>query len=434
MNKKTIKKLRRKFTLTALISFVSVMLLMSVTIYVGNIITTISQVVKTLNYLTENNGEINISETDKSEAEDFARTQREDDPFIITVMEDMFGTGIDSADFLHSVRFMSAYYDNSAGSADIIENHIAMVDRNEFEEMTKEAVDGGNKNGAIGNYIYQLDNRGEKTLVVFVDTSVQSANVRRIGNIMLVILIAGSILAYVIVRILSGRMIQPEIRAAEQQKQFITNASHELKTPLAVIRANTELEMMMHGEDEWNQSTMNQVDRMTGLIGDLVKIAKAEENEGDVELSEVDASKAANEVADTFEPVARQSGKTLTKEIDENVTIRANKEQISQLVTLLVDNAIKYCDENGEVKICLSQKGRGIRLAVSNSFEEGKGIDYSKFFERFYRQDESHNIDKGGYGIGLSIAEGIVHKYRGSIDVSWKDGVISFNCALKGEK
>ena len=101
-------------------------------------------------------------------------------------------------------------------------------------------------------------------------------------------------------------------------------------------------------------------------------------------------------------------------------------------MTLLVDNAIKYCDEGGTVKIRLTQKGKGISLTVSNNFAEGGGVDYSKFFDRFYRRDESHNIDKGGYGIGLSIAQAIVSKYRGSIDAVWKDGVICFTCRLKG--
>ena len=110
----------------------------------------------------------------------------------------------------------------------------------------------------------------------------------------------------------------------------------------------------------------------------------------------------------------------------------ANKGQLSQLMSLLLDNAIKYCDDGGTVKISLSQKGKGIKLNVSNSYAAGENQDYSRFFDRFYRDDKSHNIDKGGYGIGLSIADGIVKQYRGKIDVSWKDGVIDFSCHLKG--
>ena len=111
--------------------------------------------------------------------------------------------------------------------------------------------------------------------------------------------------------------------------------------------------------------------------------------------------------------------------------MEAEPNQISQLTALLVDNAIKYCDDGGEITVELSQKGRYIRLIVSNSYAEGANQDYRRFFDRFYREDEAHTQGRGGYGIGLSIAEGLMEQYRGSIDVSWKDGVISFTCTFK---
>jgi len=193
-----------------------------------------------------------------------------------------------------------------------------------------------------------------------------------------------------------------------------------------------ELEMMMHGEDEWNRSTMNQVDRMTGLINDLVLVAKAEEQEDKKELSVIDASETVKKAVDDFSSVAEKNGIKLAQEIADGVSLKMNPDLLTQLAVILTDNAVKYCDENGTVTVKLVQKGKGIRLAVSNNYAEGGGVDYSKFFDRFYRKDESHNIDKGGYGIGLSIAEGIVSKYNGSINVSWKDGVITFECKIKG--
>ena len=189
--------------------------------------------------------------------------------------------------------------------------------------------------------------------------------------------------------------------------------------------------MMMHGEDEWNNSTMNQVDRMTGLINDLVLIARSEEKEDVKELGDIDVSKAVTDVADTFSSVAEKNGIALKKDIPDGVVMRAMEEHIRQLASLLADNAIKYCDDGGAVLIQLSQKGKGARICVSNNYAQGEHEDYSRFFERFFRQDKSHNIDKGGYGIGLSIADSIVRKYRGKIDVSWKDGIITFSCILK---
>ena len=136
------------------------------------------------------------------------------------------------------------------------------------------------------------------------------------------------------------------------------------------------------------------------------------------------------DTADTFAPVATQDGKELVQEIEENVRLVADEAAIRQLASLLLDNAIKYCDDGGKVVAHLSKKGRGIRLVVSNTYAAGESVDYSRFFERFYREDSSHNTEKGGYGIGLSIAESIVSSYNGSISASWKNGMISFTCIL----
>ena len=129
--------------------------------------------------------------------------------------------------------------------------------------------------------------------------------------------------------------------------------------------------------------------------------------------------------------VAKQNGKSLTKEIPDGVHMVASESQIQQLVTLFVDNAIKYCDDGGEIKVSVHQKGKGVKIAGSNNYSAGKDVDYTRFLDRFYREDQSHNIDKGGFGIGLSIADSIVRQYRGKLDVGYQDGVIEFSATLK---
>ena len=218
------------------------------------------------------------------------------------------------------------------------------------------------------------------------------------------LLAMGLIITWIVVRAISLRAIAPEIRAAELQKRFITDASHELKTPLAVIKANTEMEEIISGETEWTQSTLRQVDRMNGLIKDLVTISKSQEREKS-ELSDVDISAVVKEAVDTFASVAKRDEKELANNIDDNVHMLCSGEDIRQLTALLVDNAIKYCDEKGSITVNLSQKSKKVKLTVSNTYKDGANVDYDKFFERFYREDKSRNIDKGGYGIGLSIAQ-----------------------------
>ena len=200
-----------------------------------------------------------------------------------------------------------------------------------------------------------------------------------------------------------------------------------------MIRANTELLEVTGGENEWTQSTLKQVDHMNGLIQNLVMIARAEEKESKTEMGEIDASRVIRETVSPYEASARQAEKLLKQDIEESVRLIGNESRLRQLTTILVDNAIKYCDNDGEITVLLSalRKGKsGLRLCVSNTFANGKDVDINRFFDRFYREDSSHNIDKGGYGIGLSMAESICKQAGGSIKAVWKDGVISFICQL----
>jgi len=137
------------------------------------------------------------------------------------------------------------------------------------------------------------------------------------------------------------------------------------------------------------------------------------------------------EAVESLSSIAQQSEKKMETDIADGIMMKANKGQINQLAALLIDNAIKYCDEKGTIKTTLSLKGKNIRLVVSNDYKDGEGVDCNRFFDRFYREDKSHNSDKGGYGIGLSIAESIVKMYKGTIHASYNNGVISFTCLLK---
>ena len=435
MNEHSIKKLRRKFITLSFISLFSVMLIMGGTIFYVNYITTVRQMDNALNYLVEHGGEVDFDtrtrhwdgatyDSVSSSSENFATIFRE-------ILREAFNTKIDEgSESVFGMRYFAVVYKDE-GDSNPITAHINEIDENSAFAYAEEAIKEGHEYGWMGNYRYKVDKDDGQTVVVFLNVANQIADQRRIGTIVLLLSLVGSALSYLIIRIFSNRAIRPEIRNAENQKRFITNASHELKTPLAVIRANTELEMMMHGEDEWNESTMNQVDRMTGLISNLVQIAKADEKANKEGRTDTDVSGAVTKTTDAFAPVAKQNGKTLTKDVAEGVRMVASESQIQQLVTLFVDNAIKYCDEGGEIKVSLRQKGKGVKIAVSNNYADGKDVDYNRFLDRFYREDQSHNIDKGGFGIGLSIADSIVSQYRGKLEVSYQNGVIEFSAVLK---
>ena len=234
-----------------------------------------------------------------------------------------------------------------------------------------------------------------------------------------------------VVALLSGKALYPMIRNMETQKQFITNAGHELKTPLAIIQADNEVLEMINGETEWSRSISNQVTRMTILINNLITIARAEE-QSDIELTDTDLSALAAETTETFKPVIDQNGLTLETNINENIHGRTRKESYREVINILLDNAVKYCDEHGLIRVSLASRamGRGSVLTISNTYKEGKDTDYTRFFDRFYRKDSSHNSARGGYGIGLSMAETLVGQSKGKISVSWKNDMISFTVIL----
>lgn len=476
MNERSIKRLRRRFVILAMLTLSLVMLLIGGMIFLVNYSVVRSQVKDTLDYIIENDGNIqdaqiiemagqdasqgtsqgagaaqaagqNASQTDgaaQGSSQSAAQAASDDqmqeielptnDYNVIHFLYEIFGTeqyDYDSPEFSFSTRYFAVSLDTNENVTEIKTNHIEDLTQPDAEYYAKYALRNRFGFGRTGVYYYQVKRYDNGSfLVVYLDSTNQVNSTYRVLYAALILIGFGVIVTFIFVWTFSRKAIAPEIKNAELQKSFITNASHELKTPLAVIRANTEMQEMLSGETEWTQSTMRQVDRMSGLIQNLVMISRAREKEKTAWIV-TDATKAVRETADTFSPVAKQDGKKLEIRADENVKMIASESDIRQLTSLLVDNAIKYCDKDGSIEVALSQKGKGILLCVSNNYADGRNVDYTRFFERFYREDESHNVDHGGCGIGLSIAESLVESYNGNISVTWKDGVICFNCILK---
>lgn len=283
-------------------------------------------------------------------------------------------------------------------------------------------------------YIYQVSQKGNQTLIVALDATNQLRDNETLVTLSLWMSGISFIFFLTIVTILSGKVIEPFVRNYEKQRRFITNAGHELKTPLAIISANNELVELMNGESEWTKSTSDQVKRLTDLINGLVSLARLEEQEHlELALSDLDFSVITEDAAKDFKGPVIRDGKKFIMEIQPDIHVKAEEKSLFELVTILVDNANKYCDPDGTVTVRLDSVGltrKRARLAISNTYKEGEKVDYSKFFERFYREDESHNSKKSGFGIGLSMAESMVKLFKGSISVSYKDDTITFTVIL----
>ena len=450
MSTQAINKLRRKFILVATLSFAGAMFLIAGLIYVSNVLVTRREISNVIDYIIENEGELpspSSLQDSSGQTAGHANSREQEtgsdgsshvsqEEWMEYSLSDLFGYRnwiYSSSEFLYSVRYFAVLFDESEEVSDIKTSHIAAVNDYEAEHYARIALDQPFRFGSFGLFYYKVGTlENGNAIVVYLDSTNQVTTNSRLLVVSLALIGLGIVIAFFLVRFFSYAVVRPEVEAAERQKRFITNASHELKTPLAVIRANTEVEQMVNGENEWNVSTMNQVDRMTGLIANMVMIAKAQEKESDLPPEKIDVSKAVSETAASFHSVAETNGKTIQTEIPDGISMVASEGDLRELATLLIDNAIKYCDDGGSVAVKLAsiRKG-GVQLAVSNSYAEGAGTDYSRFFDRFYRKDEAHNIESEGYGIGLSIAESLAEKYHGSLNASWKDGVITFTCILR---
>ena len=456
MTEHEIKRIQNRFIMTSTLTLFCVMLIMGGFIYLFGTITIRNEAQQIMRYIVENDGDLpkpdTIQDNEEESHDSDSDEEDTDDPSFTETMEwslqSIFGVGDffgETPDSYYTTRYFAVLFDESETVSLIKTSHIAYIEEEQAEEYARIALDRPFRFGNFGRYYYYCaDRESGGTIVVYLDRTEQLSLMRRVLISVLSILGFGTFLSFFIMRLLSKGFVRTEMENVEKQKQFITNASHELKTPLAVIKANTEMQEMMDGESEWSQSTLRQVDRMTGLIGNLVQIARAQEMT-DGELAPTDIAAAVSETADSFAPVAASDGKKLEKEIPDSLVIKSSDSSMRQLTSLLVDNAIKYCDDGGTIKVELARSRRGAVLTVSNDYAEGANVDYTRFFERFYRQDEAHTISAGtvtgssegssgertgksGYGIGLSIAESLVKSMKGSIDVSWNKGRILFTC------
>ena len=341
-----------------------------------------------------------------------------------------------SVDTLFQYRYFSAVIDKDGNITSLNSSSISDLTDEQVESYLTKINKSGDRSGDFryNNHTYSYlvtDESDDSKLIVVLDSTNQVEENRTLLHLSLWMSGVSFVFFVLMVSIFSGRVIEPFIRNYERQRRFITNAGHELKTPLAIISANNELVEMMNGESEWTKSTNDQVERLTGLINSLVAMARLEE-QPEVVLTDLNFSAISEDAAEDFKGPVIKDGKQFVMEIQPDIHVKAEEKSLFELVTLLVDNANKYCDAGGTVSVKLSKANRlsKARLEISNTYAEGKNVDYSKFFERFYREDESHNNKKSGYGIGLSMAQTMVKLFKGSISVSYSRDTITFLVSL----
>ncbi|SKB89730.1 hypothetical protein SAMN06296386_10877 [Lachnospiraceae bacterium] len=363
-----------------------------------------------------------------------------------------------TAEFPYETRYFSVVLNEEGKVLDMEMSHISSVDTLGASEYANVAISSNHPIGYIRaddndsiaygiferkrlakdkrkfwsmSYAYKVTKQeDENYLVVFLDYTREHEKVQNIMKLSAGIGLAAYFVVFVLVAVLSRRAIAPVIQSFEKQRQFVTNAGHELKTPLAIISANTEIIQMMNGDNEWTTSTLNQIKRLTLLVNNLIRLARMEENDENIVIEKVIISDLFKETTESFGSILEKDGKKLVLSIEPGLEIMTDKNLVQELISIMMDNAVKYCDENGEVRAVLSHRGKRVKLRFLNNYAAGAGADYSRFFDRFYRADQSHNSAKKGFGIGLSMAQEIVSTLKGKISVGWKDGIVMFTIIL----
>ena len=335
-----------------------------------------------------------------------------------------FGPGALNEEARFDTRFFTVTFDESGEATLVNTGRIAAVDAETAVSLAAEKYAAGKTAGFSGNYRYRAVSAGDGcTLYVFLDVSRELATFKDFLTASVVISLLGFILVLLPVLFFSRMALKPVEESVNKQKRFITDASHEIKTPLAVISAANEVIEIENGESEWTESISKQVARLSSLTEKLVRLTRMDEESFRLNPVELDLSAAVEETALSFEAVAKARNRGLTVDVAPGVRYTGDEAALKQLVSLLVDNAMKYSNDGGQVKVSLEKRGRGPVLKVENSTDGIEKGDLGILFERFYRRDRSRSSATGGHGIGLSVAEAIVKAHKGKITAVSPDGV-----------
>lgn len=334
--------------------------------------------------------------------------------------------------FMDSVIY-TIRFDITGNIMEIITHTENGIANNEIKDIAQDIINSKNRRQIkIGNlytdkysYAFNEDNQ-----LIIADNDQVSQRLKNELKTSIVLFILLEIIIIYVSKKLTNWIIKPANEAMEKQTRFIADASHELKTPVAVIMANAEA-LQNDYKTKWIDNIKNESERMNELITSLLDLSKIENTEDKHLYVEVDLSKLVQKSCLTFESLMFEKNIAFTSNIDENVNLNCNEYQIKQLISIIMDNAIKHSEKNGEIIVNLKNQRTEIILEIKN---RGKAIAKEieeKIFERFYRADESHNRDENRYGLGLAIAKGIVENHNGNISAHSENGYTTFRINFK---
>lgn len=407
-----IKRLRRKFIKIATLAVTAILLLLSVSLNTANFISSNSALNRTLKMISDNSGTIphfppGGKPGDKPGGGNFDK----ETPF--------------------STRYFVIRYsaDGELLSSDF--DKIAAVSEADADKYLKIAYKHGEGSGFAGEYKYRVVKTADGYMAVFLDAHRELSSLATTALLSLAATVLCVLLFFIIVVLLSRRAIEPVVIASEKQKQFITDASHELKTPITVIATSIKVLEMETGENKWIYKVRSQTERLTELVNSLVSLSRMDEENPPFHPAQFCISDTVRETAESFEDFAAANGKRLKLDIAPGIAYFGDEYAVRQLISVLADNAVKYSSAGSDIELSLKPGKKGIVIKTVNECGGITREQLDRLFDRFYRADPSRSSARG-FGIGLSLARSIAEAHNGSITARSEDGkTVEFTVLLR---
>ncbi len=423
-----IKKLRKEFITIATVAVVAVMVLLCVIVNVANFVSVNARLNATLDMIGSDQGRFfDLDFPDKLQNGEKPQRDRDDD-FDFKRFDRQF-----NEEMPFSTRFFVLYYDESGSLLRADLTRIAAVTEDDTQQYLDVALRHGEGTGFTDGYKFKVTRQEDGSYAaIFLDDYREMSSARTILLLSVAATVVCSALIWVLIVLFSKRAVKPAIESNRRQKQFITDAGHELKTPITVISTSLGVLEMEVGKQKWIDKARAQTEKLTELVNSLVTLSKMDEESANFHLKEFDVSEAVRETAESFQDYAEQTGHALQIQVAPSVTYTGDEYAVRQLCSILIDNAVKYASENTPIRFSLQKEKKGVVITCEN---ESDGVDVSKLdrlFDRFYRADQSRSSQTGGFGIGLSIARSVCEAHKGSIKAECDDGrTVRFIAHLK---
>ena len=398
-----LKKMRWRLILTAMLAFLAVVALTVVMVNLLARYIVTGQVDQTLSYIA------------------YFEEGNTGDPKSESTQPSLFNAFPDAESY-YATRFFIVRFDEAQNVVSTFTENVTTIDEAEAARLAKTALEKNREKGFVETYRYAMRKVDGGTTVIFLNAASGLVFTQWLHRLSLFAALGSLLLAFVLVYLFSGKAIKPIARSMEQQKQFITDASHELKTPLTSISTSIDVLSLEHGDDEWTDNIRAQSERMTRLVSELVTLSRLDEELTSPVRENFSVSNAAWEIVEIYRPQAKASQKRFDVDIQEEVTMHGNQDAVQRMLSVLLDNAIRYSDPGGEIRLSVAKKRGKVWIEVFNTCRLETPPDVERLFDRFYRPDASRSTETGGTGVGLAIATAVAEAHNGTITASCPDG------------